>query len=128
MSGFNVVDTVQNLIDRDLFESGDVAGNDMLEILDFYRNNGVPLTTEQVEALFLLREMGLNDIAVFASAIRPMLTPVKMYHEAINKITMADRIKGTAKLDKILKAQVASPSVPNASDYTPKAMKEKDLK
>lgn len=122
---------VQDLISQDIFQSSNDNGhNDLLEILEFTKNNGVPLTEDQVKAWFLLYENGLEDISLFVNAARPMMTPTKKIFDMVNKITLADRIKGTAKLDRILKAQVANPNntVPNANDYQPKALREKDLK
>lgn len=120
---------VQDLISQDMFERKDSGGNDMLEVLEFTKNNGVPLTEDQVKAWFLLNENGLEDIAMFANAVRPQMTPLKKIFEMVNKITMADRIRGTAKLDKILKAQVSNPNqaMPNPNDLQAKALKEKDL-
>ncbi|MBX0351817.1 hypothetical protein PDK24_28170 [Bacillus cereus] len=123
-------ENVQSIIQQDLFEDDDNSSNDMLELLQFMRSNSISLTDDQAKGMFLLHEYGLDDISEFVLGVRPLLTPQKTYFDTINKITLADRIKGTAKLDKLLKAQVASPSqqVPNASDLQPKAMKESDLK
>ncbi|HER2162488.1 TPA: hypothetical protein VJS59_001583 [Streptococcus pyogenes] len=120
---------VQDLISQDMFEKKDSGGNDMLEVLQFTKENGVPLTEDQVKAWFLLNENGLEDIALFANAVRPQMTPMKKIFDMVNKITMADRIRGTAKLDKILKASVSNPnqSMPSANDVQAKALKEKDL-
>lgn len=130
---FNRVESVADLITKDIFEDTQSNGNEMYELLDFVKENGVPLTENQVEAMFLLNlmddgENGLNDIGLFANAVRPLMTPTKLYYDMINKITLADRIKGTAKLGNILKAQVANPSqnIPS-SELKPKALKEKDL-
>lgn len=125
------IPTVQDLISQDLFEqSNNNTGNDMVELLEFTRDHSVPLTPQQAKAIFILNEMGLEDVALYANAIRPMLTPQKRYTEMVNKITLADRIKGTAKLDKILKAQVASPSqqTVNPNDLKAKPMRESELK
>lgn len=106
--------------------------NEMLELLVFYRDNGVPLTEEQVKAMFLLNEHGLGDIAIFANSARPQLTKPKKFMELINKITLADRIKGNAKLSNLLKANVASTSgqvAPvNPKDYEAKAMKKSEIR
>ncbi|HER2159128.1 TPA: hypothetical protein VJS26_001737, partial [Streptococcus pyogenes] len=114
---------VQDLISQDMFEKKDSGGNDMLEVLQFTKENGVPLTEDQVKAWFLLNENGLEDIALFANAVRPQMTPMKKIFDMVNKITMADRIRGTAKLDKILKASVSNPnqSMPSANDVQAKA-------
>lgn len=130
---FNRVASVADLISKDIFEEAQNNGNEMHELLEFVKENGVPLTENQVEAMFLLNMMddgtnGLNDIGLYANAVRPLLTPTKLYYDLVNKITLADRIKGTAKLGNILKAQVANPSnnIPS-SELQPKAMKEKEL-
>jgi hypothetical protein len=126
---FTRVPTVQDLIQREIFEESQNSNNEMLELIEHVQRNGISLTDDQIKAWFLLKENGLEDIAMYMNAVRPMATPVKLIFDLINKITMADRIKGTAKLDKILKAQVASPSgvMPNANDVQAKALKEKEL-
>lgn len=103
--------------------------NELLELLHFTKQNGVPLKDEQVRAMFYLNEMGLGDLAQFANAVRPELTPTKKFFKLIDKITLADRIKGNVKLSNLLKAQAATPSqnMPSVNDQ-PKALREKDLK
>ncbi|MBK5491717.1 hypothetical protein JFU02_01735, partial [Bacillus sp. TH13] len=58
--------------------------------------------------MFLMREMGVGDIAKFMVDMKPKVTPFQRFFELINKITLADRIKGNAKLSGLIKAQVAS--------------------
>lgn len=126
---FTKVETVQDFISKDIFEESKPVENDMLQVLDFARNHAVPLTESQVEAFFLLSQFPeTQDIPMFMNAVRPQLTPQKTYMDLIGKITLADRIKGTAKLSNLLKAQVANPSgqVPS-SELQPKALKEKEL-
>jgi hypothetical protein len=125
---FSRVQTVQDLISKDIFEDNSNDKHDMIEVLSFIRDNGVPLTDDQVQSWLLLNEFGLSDIALYMNAVRPMLTPTKLYFDMVNKITLADRIKGTAKLDKLLKASVANPSSQvSPADLQPKALKEKEL-
>lgn len=106
--------------------------NEMLELLQFYRQHGVPLTQEQVKAMFIMQENGLSDIAVFVNAVRPEMTKPKKFMDLINKITLADRIKGNAKLSNLLKANVASTSAQtaqvNPKDYEAKAMRKSELR
>lgn len=126
---FTRVETVQDLISKDIFEESKAPENDMLQILEFAKSNGVPLTDHQAEAFFLLSQFEETaDIPLFMNALRPLMTPTKQYTQFIDKITLADRIKGSAKLSNLLKAQVASASaqVP-ASEMQPKALKEKEL-
>ncbi len=119
---------VQELISKELFEDENDSNNDMLQILEFVKREGVPLNSEQVKGYFLLKEFGLSDIGNYAVNMRTLMTPVKKFFDMVGKITLADRIKGTAKLDKLLKAQVSSPSsMVASSDLQPKALKEKEL-
>lgn len=113
----------------DLLESDDnKQNNELLEILDFTRINSVPLTDEQVKGMFLLHEFGLKDIAIYVDRIRPKLSPFRFFLRIIEKLTLADRIKGNAKLGNLLKANMGSPSQNLASgDLQPKAMRVKEL-
>lgn len=109
---FNRVDhtPVQEVMMSDFYEEDneEVENNEMLELLCFIQQNGVSLKNEQVEAMFLMQEMGVGDIAKFMVDMKPKVTPVQRFFELINKITLADRIKGNAKLSGLIKAQVAS--------------------
>lgn len=95
--------TVQSLLTKMLLDD-DSKDNEMLDVLGFIRDNGVPITNQQAKALFLLQEFGLHDIANYTMNVRTMMTPVKKFFEMVSKLTLADRIKGNAKLSNILKA------------------------
>lgn len=101
---------VQEVMVSDFYEEDkeEVENNEMLELLHFMQQNGVPLKGEQVQAMFLMQEMGVGDIAKFMVDMKPKVTPFQRFFELINKITLADRIKGNAKLSGLVKAQVAS--------------------
>ncbi|MDA2526592.1 hypothetical protein PDQ24_32835 [Bacillus cereus] len=101
---------VQEVMVSDFYEEEkeEVENNEMLELLHFMQQNGVPLKSEQVQAMFLMQEMGVGDIAKFMVDMKPKVTPFQRFFELINKITLADRIKGNAKLSGLVKAQVAS--------------------
>lgn len=106
----------------------DQAGNELLELLEFTKQNGVPLTDDQVKGMFLLNEIGMKDIALFANGIRPELTPTKKFFKLVDKLTLADRIKGNAKLGNLLKANMANPSqnIPS-SELQAKKMSMKEI-
>lgn len=104
------MDTVQDTLIEDLLESSD--DNEMLQALGFMRDNGVPLTKHQAIGSFMLKEYGLSDIADFVNKIRVRMTPVSLFFKLVDKFTLADRIKGNAKLSNLLKAN-ANPA--NAS-------------
>lgn len=95
-------ETVQDILIQDLLEVND--DNEMIQVLDFVRKNGVPLTQDQARGMFLLKEFGLDDIALFAETVRTQMTPVDRYFRMTDKLTLADRIKGNAKLSGLLKA------------------------
>lgn len=113
-------------------ETPSSEANEMLELLHFYRQHGVPLTHDQVKSMLILKENGLEDIAIFVNAVRPEMTKPKGFLDVIGKITLADRIRGTAKLSNLLKANVASASgqvaAVNPKDYEAKAMRKSELK
>lgn len=121
---------VQDLMIKDLMEEEkeDQQGNELLELLEFTKQNGVPLTDDQVKGMFFLNEIGMNDIANYAMAIRPELTPTKKFFKLVDKLTLADRIKGNAKLGNLLKANMASPSqnIPS-SELQAKKMTMKEI-
>ncbi|HFK1690999.1 hypothetical protein [Bacillus sp. B4-WWTP-NA-D-NA-NA] len=98
----------ETMIEEFYEDEEEVNNNEMLELLHFMQQNGVPLKSEQVQAMFLMREMGVGDIAKFMVDMKPKVTPFQRFFELINKITLADRIKGNAKLSGLIKAQVAS--------------------
>lgn len=98
----NIMQTVQDIMTSELLESS--SDNEMIEVLDFIRMHGVPLTTYQAQAMYQLAEAGLVDLAQHIGSIRSQMTPVKRYYDMTNKLTLADRIKGNAKLGNLLKA------------------------
>lgn len=94
--------TVQSLLSKMLLEQKS-EDNETLQLLEFVRDNGVPITSEQAKAMFLLQEYGMSDMANYIMNVRTMMTPIKKYFEMTNKLTLADRIKGNAKLGNVLK-------------------------
>lgn len=94
--------TVQEVMIEELLESSD--DNEMIQVLEFIRKNGVPLTQDQAIASFMLSEYELDDIPVFVQSIRSQMTPTTKYFKMTDKLTLADRIKGNAKLSNLLKA------------------------
>jgi hypothetical protein len=46
----------------------------------------------------------LQDLSNYIHNVRQHMTPTRKFFDLINKITLADRIKGNAKLSGILKA------------------------
>lgn len=100
------MDKVQDFLINDLLEidTGDQQKNETVELMEFVRDNSVAMSQNQVQAFFLLKENGLTDIADFVYNARRTVTPYRRFLEILNKLTLADRIKGNAKLSHLLKA------------------------
>lgn len=95
-------ETVQEVLINDLLETND--DNEMIQVLDFIRMNGVPLTQAQAQGMFMLQEAGIQDIGLYVQSVRAQMTPISNYFKMTDKLTLADRIKGNAKLSNLLKA------------------------
>ncbi|RJG23296.1 hypothetical protein [Paenibacillus thiaminolyticus] len=94
--------TAQEVMIEELLESND--DNEMIQVLEFLRKNGVPVTQDQALGMFMLQEAGLSDIALYVQSVRTQMTPYTRYFKMTDKLTLADRIKGNAKLGNLLKA------------------------
>lgn len=93
------------------------SGNDVVELLDFLRLHSTPLDNSHIEATFLLRTMSLDGVVDFSDLINHVLTmkqftaSKKDYFKMIDKLTLADRIRGNAKLSTILKQPTTSMNI-----------------
>lgn len=95
--------TVQDLLTKYMLDQTS-EDNEMLQILEFVRDNGVPITPEQARGVLILQMYDLGDLANYFLNIRKIMTPFKLFQKMTEKLTLADRIKGNAKLGNILKA------------------------
>lgn len=105
--------SVQDLLISDLLEE-DSPQNEFVEVMEHFIQNGVPLTNDQSRAIFILNEYGLSDISNYILNVRKHMTPVARIYKLIDSLTMANRIKGNAKLSKILQQQQQAPQDPAA--------------
>lgn len=96
--------SVQELMMQQLFDEDAAGTNETVEILEFARQNAVPLTEDQIRAGLILKEYGLSDIYDYAVAHRPQVAPFRRFMDVLNALTLANRIKGNAKLSGILRA------------------------
>ena len=97
--------------------------NETLQLMEFIRDSGVPLSSQQVAAMFLLNQNGVEDLANYVLNIRTYMTPFERFMTLINKLTLADRIKGNAKLSNILKANAnpanaAAPIISGTKEFS----------
>lgn len=103
------IKSVQDLMTKVLLEQND-SDNDTVQIMEFVRDNAVPINNEQAEAIFLLKELELDDIAEYVQTIRKQMNPFRNFTKMVEMMTLAHRIKGSAKLDNVLK-QDANPGI-----------------
>jgi hypothetical protein len=120
------IDVTQHALNELMEDDFNKSDNQLLDLVDYTRIHGVPISEEQAQASFILLENGLGDVAKYAFGLRPSMTPTKKLFDMVNKVTLADRIKGNAKLSNIVKASVSNPTVANA-DLQPKQMSMKEI-
>lgn len=96
---------LQDIMGDDLFAKG---RGEMAETLSFFEKNGVPLTTKQLSGVsflkYLDRRNGSGIYAPIANAVmndKKRLAQPSLFLEVIDKMTMADRIKGNVRLNKL---------------------------
>ncbi|MNC75136.1 hypothetical protein D3C75_1266210 [compost metagenome] len=58
----------------------------------------------QVAGTYQLIDAGITDVFTFVNSARKLMTPTSKLFKLIDKLTLADRIKGNAKLSNLLKA------------------------
>lgn len=119
--------TVQDFFIADLLEIDNQDSNETVQILEFIRDNAVPMTKDQLEGILLLNEMDLNDISNFAFGARKAVTPAKLFFDMVGKITLADRIKGSAKLSHLMKATANPAGGMKAEDMQAQGMSRKEI-
>lgn len=119
--------TVQDFMISDLLEVEDSGSNETVELLTFLRENSVPMTKHQLQAIFMLQENGLEDIANFAYNAKRVVTPSRMFFDMVSKLTLADRIKGNAKLSHLLKANANPAGSMKPEDVQAKSMSKKEI-
>lgn len=122
------METVQDIMIQDLLQVDEGQTNETLELMNFVRDAGTPMTKDQLEAFMLLEENGLGDIANYVYNARRTVTPVSLFYKLLDKLTLADRIKGNAKLSHLLKAN-ANPAngALNPNDAQAKGMSLKEI-
>lgn len=90
---------------KSMFEDDTNQTNETLQLLNFIKNDGTPLTENQIKAQLLINEFPeLSDINELMLYHKQHVTPVTLFFKLIDKLTLADRIKGNAKLSHLMKA------------------------
>lgn len=121
------METVQDFLVADLLEIDKQDSNETVQVLEFIRDNATPMTKSQLEAILLLNENGLNDLSNFVFGARKAVTPGRLFFDMVGKITLADRIKGTAKLSHLMKASANPAGGMKAEDMQAQGMKRSEI-
>lgn len=108
-----------------LEEEGSNETIETVQLFQFMKKHAVPLTKKQQMAMLLLNENGLSDISLYIAGMKEEVLPLSEYHKTLEKLTLADRIRGNAKLSHLLKAN-ANPSL-SLSANSAKVVKGNEL-
>lgn len=103
-SGGIYLEDLQEFLFRDLYDDDTNSNYELESLLNFIRLNTVVLSVEQIKAMFLLNEFGLGDICTYVNAMRGHMVSRKDYLCFVDSLTLGNRVKGTAKLEQILKS------------------------
>lgn len=119
--------TVQDYLIADLLEIEKKDSNETVQILEFVRDNATPLTRNQLAGIMLLKENGLDDLGDFVFGARRSVTPARLFFDMVGKITLADRIKGNAKMSHLMKATANPASSVKADEMQAQGMKRSEI-
>ncbi len=122
-----VKESVQDILIKDFLETDEENSNEMVQLLTFINDNGTPLTKDQIQSFFILHENGLSDIADFVYSLKKRVTPSRLFFDMVAKVTMADRIKGNAKLSHLMKASANPAQNLKPEDVQAKGMTKKEI-
>lgn len=125
----NIYETAQDVILQEILQDEEMKSNETLDLLKFMQYNSTPLTKSQFRAMLLLNENGLNDLTNLMLEMKYLSTPQKTYFSTIEKLTLADRIKGNAKLSHLVKSEgMANPAGQlKASDVQAQGMSRREI-
>lgn len=94
----------QDTLNKLFLEDDEASSNATLDLFRFMKNESTPLNENQLKALYMLESNGLSDLAHFAIQSRSLVTHNSIYFKTLEKLTLADRIKGNAKLSHLVKS------------------------
>lgn len=125
----NIYETAQDVILKEILQDEEMKSNETLDLLQFMQYNSTPLTKSQFQAMLLLNENGLDDLSSLMLEMKHLSTPQKTYFSTIEKLTLADRIKGNAKLSHLVKSEgMANPAGQlKASDIQAQGMSRREI-
>lgn len=121
--------TAQDLFNINFLEKEEKNSNETLDLLRFMKDTSTPYSQDQIKGMILLNENGLTDLVDLVSVFRQEVTPNEIYFKTIDKLTLADRIKGNAKLSHLMKSEgLANPGATlKASDVQAQGMSRKEI-
>lgn len=111
MDNVKTFKTAQEVFKDDFLEEEGQETNATINIFNFLRREGTPLSKDQMSAIMLLEENGLHDISSRIHQNRQFNLTKKDYDDTFAKMTLADRIKGNAKMSHLVKETMSNPAV-----------------
>lgn len=123
------METAQSLFNKEFLEKDEMKSNETLDLLKFMKESSTPLSADQIRAMMLLQENELFDLAGLVPIFRTEVTPSEIYFKTIDKLTLADRIKGNAKLSHLMKTEGAGnpAGALKASEVQAQGMSRKEI-
>lgn len=105
------LEDLQDFLYRDIFDDNINSTYELESLLNFVRLNTVSFSVEQIKAIFLLNEFGFSDICSYVNAMRGHMVTRKDYLAFVDSLTLGNRVKGTAKLEQVLKSTDSSKDI-----------------
>lgn len=122
------METAQDIFNKEFLEDDVQNSNETLDLFEFMRNQSTALNESQLKGIMLLNEMGLHDISTTVIQSKRQVTNKNIYFKLLDKLTLADRIKGNAKLSHLMKTDGANPaSQLKASDVQAQGMNRREI-
>lgn len=123
-------ETAQELFNKEFLEDDIQNSNETLDLFRFMRDQSTSLNENQLKGLLLLHEYGLDDLADLVLNSRKMVTNNSLYFKLLDKLTLADRIKGNAKLSHLMKTDGSATNPAGqlkASDVQAQGMSRREI-
>lgn len=122
------METVQDYLIADLLEIDKKEdSNETVQVLEFMRDNATPMSKDQLQGILLLNENDLGDLSNYVFGARKAMTPSRIFFEMVGKLTLADRIKGNAKMAHLMKASANPAGSMKSEDLQAQGMKRSEI-
>lgn len=95
------------------YENNEIQSEgELMQMMNFLKYNGNPFTAEKIEGIYLLNSFNedneFTDLINYLYNVNSETVPVEIYYNMVNKLTLADRLKGNVKLSNVLKQPISN--------------------